>query len=225
MAEAISLLTRRIRVCEIASLRSQRQHEAKAVNPIFFETPDDLRRWLAGNHNSATEVWIGFYKKGSGLPSITYAQALDEALCFGWIDGVRYGIDARSFRQRFSPRTAKSNWSQVNIKRAHELMASGRMQPAGLKAFEARPQTAAQYSYENTTQLDEPYAGMLRTNEAAWSFFEAQPPSYRRVASFWVMSAKREETRLKRLQTLIEASEAGRRFGGLVSPSQRSRTS
>jgi uncharacterized protein YdeI (YjbR/CyaY-like superfamily) len=195
------------------------------MESIFFETQADLRRWLAGNHSSAAELWVGFYKKGSGRPSITYPQALDEALCFGWIDGVRYSIDAQSFRQRFSPRTAKSNWSQINIKRAQELIASGRMQSAGLKAFEARSRTVAQYSYENTTQLDEPYAGMLRTNDAAWRFFEAQPPSYRRVASFWVMSAKREETRLKRLQSLIEASEAGRRFGGLVSPSQRSRTS
>jgi uncharacterized protein YdeI (YjbR/CyaY-like superfamily) len=193
------------------------------MDAMFFETPDDLRRWLGRNHSSATELWVAFYKKASGRPSITYAQALDEALCFGWIDGVRYSIDAQSFRQRFTPRTAKSNWSQVNIKRAQELLASGRMQPAGLKAFEARPKTAAPYSYENTSQLDEPYAGILRANEAAWRFFEAQPPSYRRVASFWVMSAKRGQTRLKRLQTLIEVSEAGRRFGGLVTPSQRSR--
>jgi uncharacterized protein YdeI (YjbR/CyaY-like superfamily) len=195
------------------------------MDATFFETQDDLRRWLAGNHNSVTELWVGFYKRGSGRPSITYPQALEEALCFGWIDGVRYSVDGQSFRQRFTPRTAKSNWSQVNIKRAQELIASGVMQPPGLKAFEARPKTAAQYSYENTTELDEPYAGMLRDNESAWRFFEAQPPSYRRVASLWVMSAKREETRLKRLQTLIAASEAGRRFGGLVSPSQRSRTS
>jgi uncharacterized protein YdeI (YjbR/CyaY-like superfamily) len=195
------------------------------MDAIFFETPDDLRRWLADNHDSAAELWIGFYKKGSGRPSITYPQALDESLCFGWIDGVRYSVDAESFRQRFSPRTAKSNWSQINIKHAQELIASGRMQPAGFKAFEARPKAPAPYSYENTTQLEEPYAGILRANDAAWRFFEAQPPSYRRVASFWVMSAKREETRLKRLQTLIEASEAGRRFGGLVTPSQRSRTS
>jgi uncharacterized protein YdeI (YjbR/CyaY-like superfamily) len=199
--------------------------EAKAVDAIFFETPEHLRRWLGDHHNSATELWIGFYKKASGRPSITYPQALDEALCFGWIDGVRYNIDGHSFRQRFSPRTAKSNWSQINIKRAQALTAAGRMQPAGLKAFEARPKTPAPYSYENTTQLEEPYAGILRANNAAWRFFDAQPPSYRRVASFWVMSAKREETRLKRLQTLIEASAAGRRFGGLVTPSQRSRMS
>jgi uncharacterized protein YdeI (YjbR/CyaY-like superfamily) len=195
------------------------------MDATFFESPDDLRHWLTDSHNSAAELWIGFYKKGSGRRSITYPQALDEALCFGWIDGVRYSIDAQSFRQRFSPRTAKSNWSQINIKRAQALIASGRMQPAGLKAFEARPKAPAPYSYENTTQLEEPYAGILRANDAAWRFFDAQPPSYRRVASFWVMSAKREETRLKRLQTLIEASEAGRRFGGLVSPSQRSRAS
>jgi uncharacterized protein YdeI (YjbR/CyaY-like superfamily) len=195
------------------------------MEATFFETQDDLHRWLADSHNSAAELWVGFYKKGSGRPSITYPQALDEALCFGWIDGVRYSIDGQSFRQRFSPRTAKSNWSQINVKRAQELIASGRMQSAGLKAFESRPKTATQYSYENTTQLDEPYAGMLRANDAAWRFFEAQPPSYRRVASFWVMSAKREETRLKRLQTLIEASGAGRRFGGLITPSQRSRMS
>jgi uncharacterized protein YdeI (YjbR/CyaY-like superfamily) len=195
------------------------------MEPTFFETPDHLRRWLADNHDSAAELWIGFYKKGSGRPSITYPQALDEALCFGWIDGVRYSVDAQSFRQRFTPRTAKSSWSQINIKRAQELIASGRMQPAGLKAFEARSKAPAPYSYENTTQLEEPYAGILRANDAASRFFETQPPSYRRVASFWVMSAKREETRLKRLQTLIEASEDGRRFGGLVTPSQRSRMS
>jgi uncharacterized protein YdeI (YjbR/CyaY-like superfamily) len=198
-------------------------HGRFLMDANFFETQDDLRRWLAGNHNSAAELWIGFHKRASGRPSITYPQALEEALCFGWIDGVRYGIDGQSYCQRFSPRTVRSNWSQVNIKRAQELIAAGRMQPAGLKAFEARPQTAPQYSYENTIQLDEPYAGILRAYDAASRFFEAQPPSYRRVASWWVMSGKREETRLKRLEALIEASAAGRRFGGLVSPSQRSR--
>ncbi|HEX9944255.1 MAG TPA: YdeI/OmpD-associated family protein [Thermoanaerobaculia bacterium] len=184
----------------------------------FFASPSAFHRWLAENHDKAAELWVGFHKKQSGKPSITYQQALDEALCFGWIDGVRKSVDESSYTIRFTPRKPKSVWSVVNIKRARELMASGRMQPPGLKAFEKHdPEKSKQYSYEERTRgLDAGCERQFRANARAWDFFQSQPPGYQRMASWWVMSAKKEETRLKRLAALIEISEKGSRLPQLI---------
>ncbi|HWC29943.1 MAG TPA: YdeI/OmpD-associated family protein [Dehalococcoidia bacterium] len=175
----------------------------------FFESAAEFRAWLAENHDSDGELWLGIYKKASGKPSITYREALDECLCFGWIDGVRHAMDADHFAQRFTRRRPRSNWSAVNIKRVQELLAEGRMQPPGIEAFEARDRRDPQYSYENRPALSAEYEARLKQRRKAWEFFEAQSPWYRRTVSHWVMSAKREETRLKRLDQLADDSEAG----------------
>lgn len=182
------------------------------MNPIFFPTPADFRAWLEANHATAGELLVGFYKKGSGRPSITWPESVDQALCFGWIDGVRRRVDDESYTIRFTPRRRGSTWSLVNTRRALELIEEGLMQPAGLAAFEARdPARTDEYSYENRPQgLDSPYEAQFRANAAAWAYWEAQPPHYRRGAAHWVMSAKREETRQRRLATLIADSAAGR---------------
>ncbi|HEX2202119.1 MAG TPA: YdeI/OmpD-associated family protein [Longimicrobium sp.] len=184
------------------------------MDATFFDTQDELRRWLEENHAAAAELYVGFYKKGSGKTGITYAQALDEALCFGWIDGVRKRIDDARFTIRFTPRKRGSTWSEVNVKRAGELEAEGRMTPAGLAAFRARDEKkTAAYSYEARERpLDPALEERFRANADAWDFFQAQPPYYRRTAQWFVMSAKREETRLRRLARLIDDSAAGRRL-------------
>jgi uncharacterized protein YdeI (YjbR/CyaY-like superfamily) len=178
----------------------------------FFKSPPDFRKWLEANHARATELWVGFYKKDSGKPSITWPQSVDEALCFGWIDGIRKSIDDVSYKIRFTPRKPRSIWSAVNIKRTQELIDQRRMRPAGLKAFQAREENRSGiYSYEQRLpELPDPYGQQLKKNSAAWKFFHAQTPSYRRAASWWVVNAKKEETRLKRLEKLIEHSAKGR---------------
>ncbi len=188
------------------------------MKPTFFRSPDQFRRWLEENHATARELLVGYYKKASGRPSITWPESVDEALCFGWIDGVRKTVDAVSYTIRFTPRRTRSVWSTVNIRRVEVLTAEGRMRPAGLKAFAARLENKSGiYSYEQRrAELDEPYAGVLRANAAARAFFDSQPPSYRKAAVWWVVSAKREETRLKRLATLVEDSAAGRRIAPLA---------
>lgn len=184
------------------------------MDAVFFATPDEFRAWLEAHGESAAELWVGFYKTATGRPSITWPQAVDEALCAGWIDGVRKRIDDSAYIIRFTPRKAGSIWSQVNIRRVEELSALGRMRPAGLEAFAARDEEKTQrYSYEAERHaLDPVYEATFRVNAAAWAFFAAQAASYRKVASFWVMSARREETRRKRLATLIADSVAGRRL-------------
>jgi len=178
----------------------------------FFKTPADFRKWLEKHHDAARELWVGYYKKDSGKRSITWPESVDEALCFGWIDGIRKSIDGESYMTRFTPRRARSVWSAVNIKRVEELAREGRMRPAGERAFAARTENRSGiYAYEQRqTELVEPYGEKLRGNRAAWKFFDAQAASYRKAATWWVLSAKREETRLKRLATLIEDSAAGR---------------
>jgi uncharacterized protein YdeI (YjbR/CyaY-like superfamily) len=188
------------------------------MQPVFFATPADFRRWLKKHHRSEAELWVGFHKKKTGLPSLTWPESVDEALCFGWIDGVRKSIDAERYVIRFTPRKSASTWSTVNTRRAEELIRNGRMQPAGLRAFEARDaKKSGIYSFEQRKQarLSSEAEAKFKANRAAWTFFEAQPPWYRRTAIFWVVSAKREETRGRRLQTLIEDSAAGRRIGPL----------
>ena len=187
------------------------------MKPTFFATPADFRDWLEKNHASAAELLVGYYKKGSGKPSITWPESVDEALCFGWIDGIRRSIDADSYSIRFTPRRARSIWSNVNTKRATELTEQGRMRPAGLKAFEARdPKRSGIYLFEQREKaqtLDPAFEAKFRKNRKAWAFFETQPPGYRRLMSLYVMSAKKEETRLKRLATVMRESAAGRRIG------------
>ena len=183
------------------------------MEATFFATPREFRRWLAAHHASAVELCVGFYKTGSGRPSITWPESVDEALCVGWIDGVRRSIDEASYMIRFTPRRPRSTWSAVNIGRVAVLIAQGRMRPAGLKAFAERTESKSRiYAYEQGKHvaLDAATERQFRLHRAAWEFFQAQPAWYRRTASWWVMSAKKEATRAKRLATLIEASEAGR---------------
>ena len=191
---------------------------------MYFASPDELRAWLEKRHSTADELWIGYYKKASGKQTVTHAEAVDEALCFGWIDGVRRSVDEERFANRFTPRRQGSNWSQINIKRVGELVEMGRMTPAGLEAFERRDQSRSpQYSFENRpSTLPDEYKSVFRNNPAAWDFFELQPPGYRRTAIWWVMSAKKDETRLRRLNSLMEDSSKGRRIGLLARPERRS---
>ena len=184
------------------------------MKPRFFKTPSAFRKWLAAHHAKSKELWVGFYKKNSGKPSIDWPQSVEEALCFGWIDGIRQRIDEVSYQIRFTPRKPSSIWSAVNIKIAQRLVKQKLMQPAGLKAFAARKEyRSGIYSYEQrSAELVEPYLGKLQRNQAAWEFFQAQPPSYRKMMNWFIVSAKLEETRLKRLDRLIEASAKERRL-------------
>ena len=184
------------------------------MKPAFFRSPPELRKWFEKNHATLPELWVGFYKKDSGRASITWPESVDEALCFGWIDGIRKSVDEVSYKIRFTPRRQGSIWSSVNVKRATALTEEGRVRPAGAKAFAARRENKSGiYAYEQRrAELEEPYNRLLKKNKAAWDFFQAQPPSYRKTLSWWVVSAKQEETRLKRLEKLIEESARGRRM-------------
>jgi uncharacterized protein YdeI (YjbR/CyaY-like superfamily) len=184
------------------------------LKPKFFRTPADFRSWLEKNHATATELWVGFYKKDSGKPSITWPESVDQALCFGWIDGIRKGVDEISYQIRFTPRRRGSIWSAINIKRAKELVRQKQMRPTGLKAFAARIENKSGiYSYEQrSTELSQPYANLLKKNKAAWNFFEKQPPSYRKMIGWWIISAKKEETRMARLAKLMSESAKGKRL-------------
>jgi uncharacterized protein YdeI (YjbR/CyaY-like superfamily) len=184
------------------------------MKATFFRTPADLRKWFKTHHTTAAELWVGFYKVGSGRPSITWPESVDEALCVGWIDGIRKTIDDESYTIRFTPRKTVSTWSAVNIRRVQVLTDEKRMLPAGLKAFEARRENRSGiYAYEQRpTELDQPYLGHMKRNKAAWEFFQAQPPSYRKAVIWYVVSAKQEVTRLKRLKKLVEECARGRRL-------------
>jgi len=184
------------------------------VKATYFPTPAGLRAWFDEHHRTATELLVGFYKRGSASPSITWPESVDEALAVGWIDGVRRRVDDSRYTIRFTPRRKGSIWSAVNIRRVAVLQAAGRMRPAGLGAFEARmANKSGIYSYEQRPlDLPEPYAATLRKHRAAWTFFRAQAPWYRKTLTWWVVSAKREETRLRRLKILVDASAKGRRL-------------
>jgi uncharacterized protein YdeI (YjbR/CyaY-like superfamily) len=185
---------------------------AKLAQPHFFPTPEDFRKWLEQNHATEIEVAVGFYKRSSGKPSITWPESVDAALCYGWIDGVRHSIDAVSYRIRFTPRKATSTWSAINVKRVAELTKLGLMHEAGVKAFEARKgDKTGIYAYEQrkTAKLPPAYEKKFRANQKAWAFFQKQPPWYQRIATYRVISAKQEATREKRLAELIRDSEAG----------------
>jgi uncharacterized protein YdeI (YjbR/CyaY-like superfamily) len=198
--------------------------EEEANAPTFFATPAEFRTWLEAHHDTASELVVGFHKKGSGLPSITWPESVDQALCFGWIDGVRRSLGETSYTIRFTPRRARGTWSAVNTKRAQELQEQGLMHPAGSAAFAARTEDRSNtYSFEQRepVELDDAQSETFRANASAWEFFQSQPPSYRKAAIWWVVSAKREETRGRRLATLIDDSAHGRRIRSLTPPSAR----
>lgn len=181
----------------------------------FFETTDEFRAWLAENHDTATEIGVVLHSKASGKPGMTWSEAVDQALCFGWIDSISRRMNETSRVQRFTPRKPRSNWSAVNIGKVADLKARGLMAPAGLAAFARREEArSAVYSYENRhlAALDAEREATFRAQAAAWDFFGEQPPSYRQTAIYWVMNAKRDETRSKRLARLIDASTHGRRL-------------
>jgi uncharacterized protein YdeI (YjbR/CyaY-like superfamily) len=192
------------------------------MKPSFFPSAAGFREWLDRHHVTAPELLVGFHKKESGRGGITYSEALDAALCYGWIDGVRKSIDAESYTIRFTPRRPGSRWSEVNIARVRELIAQGPMQPPGLRAFAERDERKTQqYSYEREQgSLDPALEAALRANGKASEFFATQPPGYRKTAVFWVMSAKREETRGRRFAHLIERSAAGVRID-LLNPNRK----
>jgi uncharacterized protein YdeI (YjbR/CyaY-like superfamily) len=190
------------------------------LQPTYFETAAAFRAWLAEHGASMPELLMGYYKKGTGRPSITYPESVDEALCFGWIDGVRRSLGDEAYAIRFTPRKKRSYWSAANIRRAHQLNKEGRMTPAGLEAFDQRDAAAAdRYSFERANVGFPPdLEQRFRDNADAWAWFQKQPPSYKRPATHWVTSAKQEATRDKRLDTLIEDSAAGLRIGPLRRP-------
>ena len=183
--------------------------------PVFFRTAADFRRWLVANHATAPELLVGFWKKSSGKPSIDWPQARDQALCFGWIDGVRKSLDADSYTVRFTPRRKGSVWSKVNLDRFEALKAAGQMTPAGERALAQSTGPSGVYSYEKpVTELTPDEEARFRVNAASWADWEKRPPGYRRTVLHWVTSAKKPETRARRLATLIEDSAAGRKIAG-----------
>ncbi len=193
-----------------------------ASNIKFFKTPAQFRKWLEKNQATAQELWAGFHKKDSGKPSITWPESVDEALCFGWIDGIRKNVDETSYTIRFTRRKTGSIWSAVNIKRAQELIELGRMQPSGLLAFQNRKEDRSRvYAYEQQgPSLGDEYEKRMQANPTAWKFFRGQAPWYQRTATWWVISAKQEVTRLKRLDQLIADSAKQQRIGPLT-PSKK----
>jgi uncharacterized protein YdeI (YjbR/CyaY-like superfamily) len=192
--------------------------------PRFFATPAEFRTWLAANHERATELLVGFYKKGSGKASISWPESVDEALCYGWIDGVRRSLGDESYTIRFTPRQPRSIWSNVNVAKVQALLAAGRMAPAGIAAWERRdPVRSGLYSFERAEPkaFDEQLQQRFVRNRSAWKYFKAQPPGYRKLATHYVTSAKRAETRDRRLAALIECSARGERLPQTLSAKPR----
>jgi uncharacterized protein YdeI (YjbR/CyaY-like superfamily) len=187
------------------------------MKPTFFKTPAEFRAWLKKNHKTATELVVGYYKKASGKPTITWQESVDEALCFGWIDGIRRSCGEDAYSNRFTPRRKGSNWSAININRVGELTKAGRMQPAGLDAFALRTEAKSRvYTYEQKQGQELPrfepkLEKLFKANKQAWAFFETLPPYYRRGETLWVNSAKNEETKLRRLDKVITACQNQRR--------------
>jgi uncharacterized protein YdeI (YjbR/CyaY-like superfamily) len=191
------------------------------MKPRFFATPLEFRAWLERHHTKSQELLVGFHKRASGKPSITWPESVDQALCFGWIDGIRKRVDETSYTIRFTPRKSSSTWSTINVNRVKELTASGLIRPAGLRAFEQRTEKKSGiYSYErrHAAKLPRDDERRLRANKKAWAFFQAQAPWYRRTATHWVISAKKAETRQRRLTQLIEHSARARRIPPLTRP-------
>ena len=192
--------------------------------PVFFASPKELRDWFELHHETQDELWLGNYRKATGKQTITWSESVDQALCFGWIDGVRKTLNQEAYMQRFTPRRPGSNWSAVNVEKVAKLTEQGLMRPAGIAAFERRLESkTGVYSYEQKrdAQFEDEHLARFQANEAAWDFFLSQAPWYRRTAIHWVLSAKRQETRDRRLATLIEDSEAGRRLRHLSQPTRK----
>ncbi len=185
------------------------------MKPRFFATPYDLRKWFIENHEKESELIVGYYKKGTGLPSVDWPESVDEALCFGWIDGVRNRIDEKSYQIRFTPRRPKSHWSGVNIKKIEKLIEEKRMYPAGLKVWAERDkknQKKASFEQKRVTLARE-YKDQFKADPKAWAYFSKKLSPYSRKASIhWVMSAKQEKTRQRRLDILIEYSANGQKI-------------
>jgi uncharacterized protein YdeI (YjbR/CyaY-like superfamily) len=190
---------------------------------LFLERPEHLRDWFDANHATASELWLGYHKKATGRPTISWSDAVDEALCVGWIDSVRYSLDDERSAQRFTPRRKGSAWSAINVRKVADLTEQGRMRPAGLAAFEARsPEKTAIYSYEReTAALTDDETAAIRAEEAAWTDWDRRPPSYRKAVTYWIVSAKQPETRARRLAALIAASAAGEPVGPMRPPRSR----
>jgi uncharacterized protein YdeI (YjbR/CyaY-like superfamily) len=190
------------------------------MKPIFFKKQSDLRRWFEKNADTSKELLVGYYRVATGKPSITWPESVNEALCFGWIDSIRNSIDDESYTIRFTPRKPNSIWSAVNIKKVAELQKLGLMKPKGLELFNMMDKEKLRtYSFEKSVvELSPPFERKFKANKRAWHFFQQMPPSYRKPCINWVMSAKQEETKLRRLSTLISDSEAGRRIKGLDYP-------
>jgi uncharacterized protein YdeI (YjbR/CyaY-like superfamily) len=189
------------------------------VDAQFFDTAADLREWFEQHHESAPELFVGYWKKGTGRTGVSHPEAIEQALCFGWIDSISRTIDAQRYQVRFTPRRRGSVWSAINIAKIAELTGRGLMRPAGLRAFEERkPDRTGVYAHEQPAgaQLDEEQTARLRADPRAWEWFSAQTPSYRRSAAHWVVSAKRADTRERRLAQLISDSAAGRKVPPLV---------
>ncbi len=178
------------------------------MKPKYFKTPDDFRTWLDKNHDKIDELWVGYYKKATGKPSITWPESVDQALCYGWIDGLRKSVDDESYVIRFTPRKPTSHWSAVNLKKVDELIKQNLMQPSGLEIYNKRDKSkSAKASYEQEEiKLDKKFEDEIKKNKKAWDYFQKIPPFYKKQTIHWVMSAKKEETRNRRLNTLIESS-------------------
>jgi uncharacterized protein YdeI (YjbR/CyaY-like superfamily) len=184
------------------------------MEPVFFEKPEDFYKWLEKNHKTEKELIVGFYKTGSGKPSITWPESVDQALCFGWIDGVRRSLGEESYTIRFTPRKPNSIWSVVNIKKMEQLMAKGLLKPEGLAAFEKRTEAKSRiYSHEQEEagRLSPEFEKAFKANKSAWDFFTTQAPSYQKVMIHHVMTAKQEKTRQARFEKLLQASAEGKR--------------
>jgi uncharacterized protein YdeI (YjbR/CyaY-like superfamily) len=186
----------------------------KGKTIVFFSNQREFRDWLMKNHRIETEIIVGFYKVGSGKPSMTWPESVDQALCFGWIDGIRKSIDNESYCIRFTPRKPLSHWSAVNIKKAEELIRKGLMEPAGLALYKNRKaDNSGKYSYENKpARLPARYEKRFKENKEAWSFFKSQAPSYRKSVFYWILSAKRQTTQISRLEKVIKVSERQKRL-------------
>jgi uncharacterized protein YdeI (YjbR/CyaY-like superfamily) len=193
------------------------------MDVTFFETPSAFRAWLREHHADVDMLWVGFYKKATGRPSIDWPQSVDEALCFGWIDGLRKSIDDESYRIRFTPRRPGSVWSARNIQRAEELTRLGRMEVPGLAAYGRRSEEKSRrYSFDQTqADLGAEMEAEFRRHAEAWAYFQSQPPGYRRTSTRWVIQAQRPETRTRRLAELIRHSAAGERLPQLRRPTKR----
>ena len=190
------------------------QHKQIKMAVTFFSTPVEFRKWLEKHHKKETELLVGFYKVGSKKPSMTWSQSVDQALCFGWIDGIRKSINEESYSIRFTPRKSTSTWSAINIKKVEELTKLGLMKPEGQKAFDLRTENKSRvYAHEKeSVTLAPAYEKQFKKNKLAWSFFTAQTPSYKKVMIHWIMNAKQENTRLSRLEKTIKISEQQKRM-------------